>query len=149
MLMIVPFGKYRGQCITNLLKDREYKEECKREPWLIHYPSVYKLLVFSEIPNAPKIDRTLQSLYETRTQELVPIGHIITGVSYDVGFHWAVCVSSIWKRHSYKTFVAMFDRVDVEFMSEQIKYTNACTKWEPIRLRFCHIEHDMIVPIYV
>ena len=140
--MIVPFGKYRGCCVSTLLKDHDYKDDCKRQPWIVHYPSIYKLLCFSEIPNAPPIHRPLQESYESRVHELVDSSHSITGVSYDVGFHWAVCVSSMYRHRAYKTFVAMFDGVYLDFMKEQILYTTVCTDWGNIRLRFGYIEHD-------
>ena len=44
-LPLVPFGKYKGQPITTLLKDTEYLEWCKQQEVLKKYPIVYNICV--------------------------------------------------------------------------------------------------------
>lgn len=44
-LPIVPFGKYKGQSITNLLNDTKYLEWCKQQEWFQKFPIVYNICV--------------------------------------------------------------------------------------------------------
>ena len=55
-LPIVPFGKYKGQPITELLNDTKYVEWCKKQEWFQKFPIVYNICVNQTIttnnPNA-------------------------------------------------------------------------------------------------
>lgn len=42
---IIPFGKYKGQPITTLLKDTNYLEWCKQQEWFKKFPIVYNICV--------------------------------------------------------------------------------------------------------
>lgn len=44
-LPIVPFGKYKGQPITELLNDTKYVEWCKQQEWFQKFPIVYNICV--------------------------------------------------------------------------------------------------------
>jgi len=44
-LPIVPFGKYKGQPITDLLNDTKYVEWCKQQEWFQKFPIVYNICV--------------------------------------------------------------------------------------------------------
>lgn len=42
---LVPFGKYKGQPVTNLINDTQYLEFCKKQKWFQDYPIVYNICV--------------------------------------------------------------------------------------------------------
>jgi uncharacterized protein (DUF3820 family) len=44
-LPIVPFGKYKGKPITDLLNDTKYLEWCKQQDWFQKFPIVYNICV--------------------------------------------------------------------------------------------------------
>jgi uncharacterized protein (DUF3820 family) len=44
-LPLVPFGKYKGQPITNLMNDTKYLEWCKQQEWFQKFPIVYNICV--------------------------------------------------------------------------------------------------------
>ena len=48
---IIPFGKYKGQPITTLLKDTNYLEWCKQQEWFKKFPIVYNIFVNQTIVN--------------------------------------------------------------------------------------------------
>ena len=48
---IIPFGKYKGQPITTLLKDTNYLEWCKQQEWFKKFPIVYNICVNQTIVN--------------------------------------------------------------------------------------------------
>lgn len=53
-LPIVPFGKYKGRPITDLLNDTKYVEWCKQQEWFQKFPIVYNICVNQTItPNNP------------------------------------------------------------------------------------------------
>jgi hypothetical protein len=57
---IVPFGKYKGQPITTLLKDTNYLEWCKLQEWFKKYTIVYNICVNQIIVNQTENSKTPQ-----------------------------------------------------------------------------------------
>lgn len=54
----VPFGKYKGQPITTLLKDTNYLEWCKQQEWFKKFPIVYNICVNQTIVNQTENSKT-------------------------------------------------------------------------------------------
>jgi len=54
----VPFGKYKGQPITTLLKDTQYLEWCKQQEWFKKFPIVYNICVNQTIVNQAENSKT-------------------------------------------------------------------------------------------
>ena len=54
----VPFGKYKGQPITTLLKDTNYLEWCKQQEWFKMFPIVYNICVNQTIVNQTENSKT-------------------------------------------------------------------------------------------
>ena len=54
----VPFGKYKGQPITTLLKDTNYLEWCKQQEWFKKFPIVYNICVNQKIVNQTENSKT-------------------------------------------------------------------------------------------
>ena len=54
----VPFGKYKGQPITTLLKDTNYLEWCKQQEWFKKFPIVYNICVNQTIINQTENSKT-------------------------------------------------------------------------------------------
>ena len=50
---IVPFGKYKGQSIINLLNDKKYLEWCKNQEWFKKFTVVYNICVNQTIITNP------------------------------------------------------------------------------------------------
>jgi hypothetical protein len=48
-LPIVPFGKYKGKPITDLIADKSYVDWCKQQDWFKKFPSVYNIVVHQTI----------------------------------------------------------------------------------------------------
>lgn len=48
---IVPFGKYKGKLITELMNDTEYLEWCKKQEFFKKYPIIYNICVNQTITN--------------------------------------------------------------------------------------------------
>ena len=42
---LVPFGKYKGKPITDLIADTSYVDWCKKQDWFKNFPSVYNIVV--------------------------------------------------------------------------------------------------------
>lgn len=42
---LVPFGKYKGKPVTDLIADTSYVDWCKKQDWFEKYPSVYNIVV--------------------------------------------------------------------------------------------------------
>ena len=57
-LPIVTFGKYKGQPITDLLKDTQYLEWCKQQEWFKKYPIIYNICVNQTITTNNSDSRT-------------------------------------------------------------------------------------------
>jgi uncharacterized protein (DUF3820 family) len=57
-LPLVPFGKYKGQPITTLLKDTEYLEWCKQQEFFKKYPIVYNICVNQTITTNNQSSKT-------------------------------------------------------------------------------------------
>ena len=57
-LSIVPFGKYKGQPITELLSDVKYVEWCKKQEWFQKYPVVYNICVNQTITQSSQNSKT-------------------------------------------------------------------------------------------
>jgi hypothetical protein len=55
---IIPFGKYKGQPITTLLKDTNYLEWCKQQEWFKKFPIVYNICVNQTIVNQNENSKT-------------------------------------------------------------------------------------------
>lgn len=55
---LVPFGKYKGQPITTLLKDTNYLEWCKQQDWFKKFPIVYNICVNQTIVNQNENSKT-------------------------------------------------------------------------------------------
>ena len=67
-LPTVPFGKYKGQPITNLLNDTKYLEWCKQQEWFKKFPIVYNICVNQTITTTNQNSKTpehnkLQNLF--------------------------------------------------------------------------------------
>ena len=65
---LVPFGKYKGQPITNLLNDNKYLEWCKNQEWFKNFPIIYNICVNQTIttinPNSKTPEHNkLQNLF--------------------------------------------------------------------------------------
>jgi len=45
VLPIIPFGKYKGKSITELMQDTEYLQWCKQQEWFKKYPIIYNICV--------------------------------------------------------------------------------------------------------
>ena len=70
-LPVVPFGKYKGQPITNLLNDTKYLEWCKQQEWFQKFPIVYNICVNQTITTNNQSSKTpehnkLQNLFLKR-----------------------------------------------------------------------------------
>ena len=48
-LPIVPFGKYKGKPVTDLIADTPYLEWCKQQDWFKKYSNVYNIVVHQTI----------------------------------------------------------------------------------------------------
>lgn len=55
---IIPFGKYKGQPITTLLKDTNYLEWYKQQEWFKKFPIVYNICVNQTIVNQNENSKT-------------------------------------------------------------------------------------------
>ena len=55
---IIPFGKYKGQPITTLLKDTNYLEWCKQQEWFKKYHIEYNICVNQTIVNQNENSKT-------------------------------------------------------------------------------------------
>ena len=55
---IVPFGKYKGQSIINLLNDKKYLEWCKNQEWFKKFTVVYNICVNQTIITNNKDEKT-------------------------------------------------------------------------------------------
>lgn len=68
-LPIVPFGKYKGQCITKLLADKQTLEWYKKQPGCLErYPVLYNIVVNQQITSSSQNSKTpehnkLQNLF--------------------------------------------------------------------------------------
>lgn len=50
-LPIVPFGKYKGKPITDLIADNSYLEWCKQQEWFKKFPIIYNICINNTITN--------------------------------------------------------------------------------------------------
>ncbi len=50
-LPIIPFGKYKGKPITDLLADISYLEWCKQQEWFKKFPIIYNICINNTITN--------------------------------------------------------------------------------------------------
>ena len=68
-LPIVPFGKYKGQCITKLLADKQTLEWYKKQPGCLErYPLIHNIVVNQQITSNNQNSKTpehnkLQNLF--------------------------------------------------------------------------------------
>lgn len=54
----IPFGKYKGQPITTLLKDTKYLEWCKQQEWFKKFPIIYNICVNQTIVDQAENSKT-------------------------------------------------------------------------------------------
>lgn len=57
-IQIVPFGKYKGKLITELMNDTEYLEWCKKQEFFKKYPIIYNICVNQTITNNKQDSKT-------------------------------------------------------------------------------------------
>jgi len=74
-LPLVPFGKYKGQPITNLLNDTKYLEWCKQQEWFQKFPIVYNICVNQTITTNNQNSKTpehnkLQNMFLDKTNQI-------------------------------------------------------------------------------
>ena len=74
-LPIVPFGKYKGQPVTDLLKDTQYLEWCKQQEWFKKQTNIYNICVNQTITTTNSDSRTpehnrLQNLFLNKTNTI-------------------------------------------------------------------------------
>ena len=117
---IIPFGKYKGQPITTLLKDTNYLEWCKQQEWFKKFPIVYNICVNQTIVNQNENSKTpehnkIQNLFleeENVKNFLVKVFklklnhlYIDTDPKYSVKFE---------KQYNWDLFI---DRIDFSYCS--------------------------------
>ncbi len=115
-LPVVPFGKYRGQPITNLLNDTNYLEWCKQQEWFQKkYSIVYSICVNQTITTNNPHSKTpqhnrLQNMFlqDENVIKLLrkiiynKVGSIPTRTHYDFNcefegiFNWDILIKDIY-----------------------------------------------------
>ena len=71
-LPIVSFGKYKGQPVTEFIKDIKYVEWCKQQTWFKNHSTVYNIVVNQSITHSNTSSKTpehnrLQNLFLDKT----------------------------------------------------------------------------------
>jgi hypothetical protein len=89
-LPLVPFGKYKGQPITNLLNDTKYLEWCKQQEWLQKFPIVYNICINQTIATTNQNSKTpehnkLQNMF-LNEQNQIKLLNILLGSNIGVKF---------------------------------------------------------------
>ena len=115
-LPIVPFGKYKGQPITDLLNDSKYVEWCKQQPWFQKFPVVYNICVNQTItPNNQNAKTPEHNKIQNMFLEKEIIGKIArsanetrcfrynknihagdTEVEFEGEYNWDVIIDGLW-----------------------------------------------------
>jgi uncharacterized protein (DUF3820 family) len=57
--LIIPFGKYKGKDVTQLIEDQQYLQWCKNQPWFKEkYANIYNIVVNQTIVKTTSGDKT-------------------------------------------------------------------------------------------
>jgi uncharacterized protein (DUF3820 family) len=57
--LIIPFGKYKGKDVTQLIEDQQYLQWCKNQPWFKEkYANIYNIVVNQTIVKPSSGDKT-------------------------------------------------------------------------------------------
>ena len=108
-LPIVPFGKYKGKPVTDLLADPKYLEWCKQQSWFEKYQVVYNICVNQTISSNDTNSKTpahnkLQNMFlrQENIKKLVkllyPQKNTVTSDSrceFESSYNWDVEISDL------------------------------------------------------
>ena len=89
-LPIVPFGKYKGQPVTTLIKDTKYLEWCKQQEWLKTHKVIYNICVNQTITTTDTNSKTpehnkLQNMFLNEPSQ-IKLLNILFGGNVDKKF---------------------------------------------------------------
>lgn len=136
---IIPFGKYKGQPITTLLKDTNYLEWCKQQEWFKKFPIVYNICVNQTIVNQNENSKTpehnkIQNLFlEEENQNKL----------YDVLFNHKSLINKIQNGLIHKDFNKYFEDYNKEWLKKNLFSINK------IKIEFeAKYNWDILIPTY-
>ena len=112
-LPLVPFGRYKGQPITELMKDTNYLEWCKQQEWIQKYPLVYNICVNQTItttnPNSKtpehnklqnmflenkNVEKLLRLIYK-KNKYRKNVSYSSARCEFEGSFNWDVIIDSL------------------------------------------------------
>jgi len=156
-LPIVPFGKYKGQEITNLLNDTKYLEWCKQQEWFQKFPIIYNICVNQTINNQnsktpehnklqnlflknENVERLLKKVFKKTSKNIIiNEGKII----FEEIFNWDIVVENYtWRLYDCDWTDETKDNCDCEIYKKHIEKYKIPENAEDLKLNglYCEIK---------
>lgn len=133
-LPIVPFGKYKGKPVTDLLADPKYLEWCKQQSWFEKYQVVYNICVNQTISSNDTNSKTpahnkLQNLFLRKENVKKLVKQFYTGMNtatscsrcvFESSYNWDVEISDL--RYTRKKSLCNECKIDNAIYCDDCEY---------------------------
>jgi uncharacterized protein (DUF3820 family) len=133
-LPIVPFGKYKGRPITDLLNDTKYVEWCKQQEWFQKFPIVYNICVNQTITtNNPNAKTPEHNKIQNMFLENENIGKIVratfkTGFRYKKNIDYDCARSEFEGEYNWDVIISClsYNKVQCNCKWDEMKEGDSC-----------------------